>query len=518
MQSHRDSWSRAQLCEERGDWSEARSLYEAILAGEPRHVPARLRMARLEQLADRYLVAKEHIWRAADAVREHYNTRHIGYVTARLLHFAEEAAVVSLIKSADWSDTNIIRQSAVLGQHLLLAGDHQGALCFLDAIARRVSAHPLLAFTRANVLRYLGDLQAAEREYEACCALSPDFAEGHWALATLSRAQPPLARVQRLRHAVSRVEPGGIEQAYLFYALFREYDAADQREEAWSALSCGAEIMSRRLAFDSRLEALRLDALLRLPVSLSARAADSEIVPIFIVGMPRTGTALLDRILRNHSSVKSLGERYDFPAAVSEASGRFFRSPLDGDRLQLVRDLEFKRVGRLYEQRLRQLAAGGRYVIDKNPQNLFNLPIILQALPRARVLCLQRDPMDACFSSLEELFPADGQPHSYALNDLADHCRRVRAWIDHWQTIAPHCVRIVSYEELVRSAEQTTAQVLDFLGLGSEGRLHEITRNSAPVSTVSSSRVRESSHERGVGAWKRYERQLQPLLVRFGVQ
>ncbi|MBL8267533.1 sulfotransferase family protein, partial [Steroidobacter sp.] len=312
-------------------------------------------------------------------------------------------------------------------------------------------------------------------------------------------------------------KPGGIEQAHLFYALFREYDAADHREEAWSALSSGADLMNRRLAFDSQLEASRLDALIQLPVSLPAAAEAVEFVPIFIVGMPRTGTTLLDRILSNHSSVTSLGERNDFSAAVSEASGRFFRSPVQGDRVQLLRELNFEQVGRLYQRRLGRLAADTRYVIDKNPQNLFNLPIILQALPSARVLCLQRDPADACFSTLKELFQADAYPYSYALNPLADHCLRVRSWLRHWQTVAPPSVRIVCYEDLVRAPEQTTASVLEFLGLGRQDALHEITRNSAPVSTASSSQVRESIHLRGIGAWQRYERQLQPLLARLQI-
>jgi tetratricopeptide (TPR) repeat protein len=515
--SHRELWGRAQQYELRGLWSEARSLYETILDDEPRHVPARLRMARFEQFADRYLAAKEHVLRAAEAVREHSSTRHIGYVTARLLEFAEEPAVVSLIESVDWSEPNVISQSAILAQHLWLAGDYRGALRFLDAMADPVRAHPLLIFTRANVYRYLGDMQAADREYEVCLALSPDFPDAHWALATHSKAQPPLARVTRIREALSRVQPDGIEQVHLFYALFREYDAADQREEAWSALSSGAEIMSRRLAFDSQLEACRLEALMQLPVSLPTAVTDGEIIPIFIVGMPRTGTTLLDRILSNHASVRSLGERNDFAAAVSEASGRFFRSPLHGDRLQLIRELAFETVGRHYQQRLRRLAPGSRYVIDKNPQNLFNLPLILQALPAARVLCLQRDPMDACFSNLKELFQADAYPYSYALNDLADHCLRVRSWVRHWQGIAPQSVRAVSYEELVGAPERTTGQVLDFLGLDRQSGLHEIARNSTPVSTASSSQVREGIHERGVGAWKRYERQLQPLLARLQV-
>ncbi|WP_129778216.1 tetratricopeptide repeat-containing sulfotransferase family protein [Peristeroidobacter soli] len=513
--SPREFWARAQQYELRGLWDEARALYESILILEPRHVPARLRLSRFEQLADRYLTSKEHALRAAEAVREHGSTRHIGYVTARLLDFAEEPAVVSLINAVDWSDPNVVSQSAVLAQQLWLAGDYRGALRFLEAMAKQVHAHPLLIFTRANVYRYLGDMQAADRDYEACLALSPDFADAHWALATHSKARPPLARVVRILDALSRVQANGIEQAHLFYALFREYDAADRREEAWSALTSGAEIMSRRVAFDSLLEASRLEALIRMPVSLPEPAVAAGLVPIFIVGMPRTGTTLLDRILSNHSAVQSLGERNDFPAAVSEASGHFFRSPLHGDRLQLIRELDFKKVGHLYEQRVRRLATNGRYVIDKNPQNLFNLPLILQALPAARVLCLQRDPPDACFSNLKELFQADAYPYSYTLSDLADHGLRVRTWLRYWKSRAPDSVRIVSYEDLVRAPEQMAAAVLDFLGLDREGALHEITRNSAPVSTASSSQVRERIHERGIGAWKRYERQLQPMLARL---
>jgi len=467
-------------------------------------------MARLEQLADRYLPAKHQVLLAADAVRESSSTRHMGYVTGRLLEFAEEGAVVSLIESVDWSDPHVIRQSAVLAQHLWLAGEYQGALRLLDAMASQAPAHHLLSFTRANVLRYLGYMEAAAREYEACLALSPDFPDAHWAIATHSRAAP-LERVHRICAALARVESSGIEQAHLLYALFREYDAADHRDEAWSALACGAEIMHRRLAFDSRREASQIEALMQQPVSLPQPVRNGGVVPIFIVGMPRTGTTLLDRILGNHSSVRSLGERNDFAAAVSEASGRFFQPR------RLLQELDFEEIGRLYEQRLRRLAESGRYLIDKNPQNLFNLPLILQALPAARVLCLQRDPIDTCFSNFKELFQADAYPYSYALNDLADHCLRVSSWSEHWQKIAPRSVRIVAYEDLVRWPERTTGQVLDFLGLERQEGLHEITRNSSPVSTASSSQVRESIHERGIGAWKRYERQLQPLLRRTGL-
>ena len=124
--------------------------------------------------------------------------------------------------------------------------------------------------------------------------------------------------------------------------------------------------------------------------------------------------------------------------------------------------------------------------------------------------------MDACFSNLKELFQGDAYPYSYALHDLAEHCLRVRRWMEHWQSVAPQSVRIVDYENVVKDPDATIAAVLDFVGLEMQGGLHEITRNSAPVSTASSSQVRESIHARGIGAWKRYEQQLQPLRARLG--
>lgn len=515
MTSLAEFWNQAQEREAQGDLEQARSLYEIIVDREPHHVAARLRLSRMEQIAGRYLTSKEHVWRAVDAVREHSNTRNMGYVTARLLDFAEEGEAASLILSVNWSDPHVIRQSPVLAQHLWLSGRYEETLRFLDAMASYVPAHPLLTYTRANVLRYLGRMPEAEREYEAAIALSPDFADAHWSLATHSRAVPPLARIERIRDALGRVRPGGIEQAQLFYALFREFDAADLVDEAWAALSEGAQIMRSRCAYDSAAEEARMQALLSMPMSMADPDPDAQPAVIFIVGMPRTGTTLLDRILGNHPAVRSLGERNDLAAAVSETSNQFLGSALLRDHAGALQQLDFQRVGHMYLQRLRALAPQARYVIDKNPQNLFNLPIILQALPNARVVCLRREPMDACFSNLKELFQGDAYPYSYSLDDLADHYHRAERWMQHWQRIAPQSVRVVDYELLATRAQTVITEVTDFIGLESQSGLLDLTSNRTPVATASSSQVREDIHDRNIGAWRRYERQLQPLRMRF---
>lgn len=513
-----DLWGQAQRLEAEGALDRAGRVYEEMLAKEPSHVPAQLRMSRLAQAGDRYCVAREHVLRAADAVRLKASTRNAGYVTGRLLEFAEEAEVASVILSVDWSDPNILQQSAVLAQHLWLAGRYDDTLRFLDAIARHVPAHPLLSFTRGNVLRFLGEMDGAEQAYEAALAQAPGFADAHWALATHSRAGSPLQRVPRIRQALARGAGGDVEQAQLLYALFHELDAAGEVDQAWQALAQGAALMRKRLAYDASAEAVYLDALKRLPMpapaTKSAVKADERPLPVFIVGMPRTGTTLLDRILGGHGWVDSLGERNDFAVSVNQAGDHFFRrTPASVER---VARMDARVAGHLYLQRMRLLAPGRPCVLDKNPQNLFNIPLILQALPQARILCLRRDPMDACFSNLKELFQGDAYAYSYGLEDVATHNLHARQWMQHWQDMAPRAVRVVDYEALVADPETVAAQLIEFLGLPAQAGLSDITRNQSPVATASSSQVREGIHARGIGAWKRYEQKLQPLREALG--
>ena len=126
----------------------------------------------------------------------------MSYVTARLLEFAEEERVADIILGANTSDQNVVRQSPSLAQHLWLTGRYAATLRFLDAVGTHAGAHPLLTYTRANVLRYLGDMAGAQREYEACIAMAPDFADAHWSLATHSKGEPPAARTSSGRSAL----------------------------------------------------------------------------------------------------------------------------------------------------------------------------------------------------------------------------------------------------------------------------------------------------------------------------
>lgn len=507
-------WNDARRHEAAGDIHAAKAAYEAMLAIEPMLVVPRLRLSRFAQVADRYVDAHAHALHAGRIAVGTRATKDVGFVTLRLLSFAEDAEVARLIEGLDWSDAEVLKQAAVLTQHLWLIGRHQQALDFLARASTRVRPDARLSYTRANVLRSLGRLEEATEHYEYALQLSPHDPYAHWSLAYHQPAEPAGARIPRIRAAQRQHPPESMEQAHLLHALFKELDGMGETEAAWDALQKGAALVRAKLRHDPEAEASQFEYLRRTVPSASATTENAQRqgpVPLFIVGMPRTGTTLLDRILGNHPDIVSLGERNDFDAALSEASDHFYKGGLHEREWQKLEGMDFAKAGGFYLERLASMAGVHRFFIDKNPQNFFNVGLILRALPQARILCLRRDPMDACFSNLKELFEGGAYAYSYSLEDLARHQRGYSSLLEHWQDIAPDSLRIVDYEALVDEGDVAVRTVLDFLGLESAPGMLDITRNAAPVSTASSSQVRQPIHGRSVGAWKRYASQLEPL-------
>jgi len=505
-------WNRGQHFETVRDLPSAQAEYEALLQLDGSHVPARLRVSRFEQFKGHYRLARRHALQAADAIRSGGSTRHVAHVTLRLLDFSEGVEVASVILSSDWSDPHVLAQSPMLAQHLWLAGRYEDALRFLDSVIPRLPPHPMLLFTRANVLRYLGRMDEAGMLYEQCLALRPASPDAHWAIATHSRAMPLDARIARLREARAHAAEG-LEQAHLDYALFRELDGAGDPSAAWDALAEGARTMQGLISHDAQAETSRLQGMMRgqwLPPASSAIHAEQPI-PVFIVGLPRTGTTLLDRMLGNHGWVTSAGERNDFSASVSEVADRFFTHMANVHDPEALLEADHRAIGHLYMQRLNQHASATALAIDKNPLNLFNLPLILRALPQAKILILERDAMDSAFSNLKELFQGGAHPYSYDFGELAAHVRISLQWIRYWAKAAPGAVHVVRYEDLVKDTEASMLAILDFLGLPYQQGIADITRNSTPVATASSSQVREPVNDRSMGGWRRYASQLEPL-------
>jgi len=509
-------WRQAQASEAQGDLMQARAHYEAILATAPRQPMVRLRLSEIAGRQGRYRDARREAIAAADVVRDMRRWDMLPFATLRLLAFDERDRVRALIQDADWSQPAVLAQSAVLSQHLWLIDEFDAALRLIDTAMQRAQPHHLLHYSRANALRYSGRMRDATEEFERSIALAPTYPYAHWSLAYHAKSDPPGSRVARIEQALAANAQDPMAQAHLHYALFKEHDDAGDADAAWRELAAGARLMRGLSRYDAAAEGRGIDALHALPALAPLDATDATHTPVFVVGMPRTGTTVLERILGNHARVGSAGELNAFAHALAEAGDLFVSSPPSAAMVERLSHIDFAAAGREYMARTASRYGTHTHLVDKNPLNVFFAGFIARALPQARILCLVREPIDACFSNFKELFAGDAYAYSYDLGELADHALRFRALVAHWERTLPGRFMAVSYESLVSDPARTAEAVMAFCGLPFDAAAVDITRNTTPSSTASSSQVREPIHARAVGAWRRYAGPLAPLVERLG--
>ena len=238
---------------------------------------------------------------------------------------------------------------------------------------------------------------------------------------------------------------------------------------------------------------------------------------IFVVGQPRTGTTLIERIISSHSQVKSAGELQQLSLAVRRLSD--YRDPkrFSSAFFASAAALNPAQLGELYIDTTRKQRGDSAYFVDKLPQNYLMIPLILAALPNAKIVHLQRDPMDACFASYKQLF-ADAYLHSYDQQEMARHHVRYRQLMATWRERFGDRFLDVSYEETVQNLEPNARRLIGFLGLEWEPACLTFHEQPSAVSTASAVQVREPAHSRSVGRWRRYAHQLEPMSAILSAQ
>jgi hypothetical protein len=440
--------------------------------------------------------------------------QHIAAVTLRLIAVGEYERAAEVIGKIDPARVPAPGFLVELSQQLGLLERHEDALRYLDAAIAQGLQADSIGYLRGNTLKFLGRIPEAAQEYEASLARNPDFAYAHWALAYLGIGGDAHGRIDRIRASVARLPAGHPDACYLHYALFRELDSLDDTAAAWPALAEGARLKHAASSYDGDAEARLFDRLRRATPPAFAEpgaGADEGPVPVFILGLPRTGTTLLERILGGNPSIVLCGELQDFRMQLKWAADQTSPGFLDAVAIERLAGIDYAGLGRRYLGHVAWRAPGASHFSDKNPGNFMLAGPILRALPRAKILHLRRAPMDACFSNLKELFAANSHPYSYAFGDLAAHQRNYAALMRHWHAIAPGRILDVHYEQMVSEPTRVTREVMAYLDLPYDEAQIRVENREAAVSTASSAQVRQPIHGRNVGGWKRYAAQLEPL-------
>lgn len=492
----------------------ARLAFESLVSAQPGHVMARLRLSTLATAQGRYRDSLAQLLAVA-GLRP--TDPYLLAMLAGMLHrLGESRAALACVAHPSFDaadDRLLLEEMAQLASQLEALERAQSLLDLADRLGGATAGS---LYTRASLQLFRGEFEPAEATLESCLALAPGHAQAHWALSRVRRQTPSRNHAARLRGLLAS-QPDPASSIYLAFALFKELDELGLGDEAWQALMLGCAAKRRQLAYrpDEEQAAFAQLQMIRGPSPAeNGPGALPQPVPIFIVGMPRTGTTLLERILGRHPDVENAGELDDFPLQLRWSANRFSKSYLDAAVFRAAQGEDPAQLGQRYLERAGWRAKGKACFTDKLPLNFLHVGFIAGALPQARILHMVRNPMDTCFSNLKELF-TEVYPYSYDLDELATHYGRYRRLMAHWHEQFPGRVLDVSYESLVTDPEAASRTILDFCGLGWRPECIDIEASAGAVTTASSAQVREPIHRRAVDGWRRYERQLEPLRARL---
>lgn len=484
----------------RGDLTAAEGLCARAVAADPAQGWAWLLLTETALLRERADAAIKCAERAV-ALQPDDALAHILHAKCLLVSGAAAAARRAAERAALVVGTRPEALDA-LGALFGLLGQHARARQFCQrAVAARPEV-PQYLFNLAAAERTLGRLSAAESACDAAIAQNPRFCLAHYLRADL-RAQT------RERNHVAQLESllaaGGLataDEVALRFALGKELEDLGEAARAFDQVAAGCTLHRRSVTYDAAAEIAALDRIIAMQDGnwlAGAARGDRCAEPVFVAGLPRSGTTLIERILASHSGMSSIGESGAFAAEL-----RHGRHDL-GPRY-------------LAAAAAWNTAAPGPRLIDKTLQNYVYVGLIHAALPRARIILVRRDPLDTCWALYKAHFHGKFS-FSYDQRELADYYLAFRRLARHWRTTLPADVLLeVQYEELVADPGAQSRRLLEFLGLAWEDAVLRFHENATPSATASAVQVRHPVHQASVGKWRSHATRLTLLRERLATE
>lgn len=411
-----------------------------------------------------------------------------------------------------------------IGCVLARLGDHGAALPLFERAVAAAPDNVEFRFNLATSQGFFGNSAAAEEQYEALLALKPTDGRAHLGIASLRRHTAETAHVDRLEAALGAARDP-IDRLRLHYAAAKEYQDLGRPDDAFRHLQAGNRGHKARLNYSIDSDSRNVSALRSVFSRPEAFSGPSEVAdaPIFVTGLPRTGTTLVDRILSSHPDVTSAGELQSMPLAIKRLSGTRSRLVLDEETAIASAGLTPEAVGADYIARARQHAGAQSPVFtDKLPLNFLTIGYIARALPNAKIVCLRRNPMDSIWSNYKNLFASTSSyyAYSYDLEDTARFYLLFDQIMAFWDRLFPGRILQFSYEGLIDDQQGQTRRLLEHCALPWSEACLDFQSNSAPVATPSAAQVRRPLYRDAMEQWRPYATHLEParrLLKEAGI-
>lgn len=451
-------WSQAQVHLAAKQAAPARAALEALLAADPDHTLGRLALANLAWRQDRVREASEHALRAARGVPDYPDL--ICETAGVLLRVGETVAARGCLRRDALESVTSDALLTRLADHWHALGEHAEALARADRARELGFDGDGVRHRRGRELVCLGRDEEAEPELELAFLLGPTHGEIAVELGRLRTQSRERNHFNTLAGGIKNVVRGSRDHAALEFALYKELEDVGRYDDAWQALTRANAVMAQR----KRCDVARMQHWFELCIALCTREAlrpartqaDGP-QPIFVIGLPQTGTREVARRLGGHPDVVDAGELNDFERQLRWAADH--RSTQDEHFLERVPALDFAEIGSRYLAQTQWRARGKPYFVDSRADNWMYAGLIHAALPRARILHVTCDPMEACFAQYRNFF---GDTHEYAsdLAALAVHHLQYRKLMRHWRAIAGDAIEESSLEKLADSSRETDATAI----------------------------------------------------------
>ena len=399
---------------------------------------------------------------------------------------------------------------------LMQTGDYTGALGYFDKVLARLPGDAITLTSRGHALKTSGQQQEAVESYRMALAGHPDHGEAYYSLANLKTYRFTAAEISRMQQQEGSVSANPMSQVYLMFALGKAHEDLGEYSTAFNYYQRGNGLKRAQSGYDAQKMGVELQAQATFfskdVFASRPDSGDPACDPIFIVGLPRAGSTLLEQILASHSLVDGTLE---LPNILSIAQSLRRRGQEEGNAEYpaIIADMSILKLRELGEKYLAETAIHRQdapYFIDKMPNNFRHVGLIKLILPNAKIIDARRHPMACCFSGYKQLF-AEGQEFSYDLDDLSSYYRDYVALMDHWQTVLPSDVLQVNYEQVVGDLEGQVRRILDYCGLPFEPQTLQFHDTERSVRTASSEQVRQPLYRGGLDQWRHFSEQLQPL-------
>lgn len=393
-----------------------------------------------------------------------------------------------------------------------LLNEHEEALLWFEKATQQQPRNPNFALNHATCLMYLGQLDKAEEKLTSILKVQPAFANAHWLLSGLKKANDR-QHMDEMQQLLANIPFGPIDIAYMQYARGKEAEDLSLWSVAFDAFSKASEAKRKTIQFDESAEIEMYETLeqcFSLEWMKNHPSGYDDASPIFVLGEPRSGTTLVERIICAHSYVHSAGELRNFINCISQMPNSTGTAALSPQLVHNAVNVDTYQLGESYMKSVAQFRGNTPHFVDKMPSNFLFLPLILKALPKAKIIHLRRDPMDTCFSGFKQLF-TQAYPYSYDQREIArHHARYLKLMATYRERFGDQYLEM-DYEALAKDIAPKSRELIAFLGLPWEEQCLDFHKQSSAVTTASSVQVRQAVHTKSIGRWLKYEAQLQPM-------